>query len=258
MLNLKFKPNAKYDLIRLGKENDGGYLVEKNSLLTTKTLLSFGINDDWSFEKSFLKINHSKLLALDYSVSGKIFLKSFLENLTNSFFLLLWNPIKHFQTLYKSLYTLIDFIIFFKKERTFFQKMIGGPSNQSLNLSGVIKMMDCQDPIFIKCDIEGSEYRLLDELKFISKRLSGLVIEFHDVDLNKDKIVKFIEEFSLELVHTHPNNCGGYDEMGDPLVLELSFSKNPTKLEGKIKIPNSADMPNDPNIDDIDLIFTDV
>ena len=35
MLPKEFKPTYQYDLIRLGKDNDGGYLVEKNSLLNS-------------------------------------------------------------------------------------------------------------------------------------------------------------------------------------------------------------------------------
>ena len=39
MLPKIFKPNNKYDLIRVGSNNDGGYLVEKNSLFETKYLI---------------------------------------------------------------------------------------------------------------------------------------------------------------------------------------------------------------------------
>jgi len=58
MLNKKFKiinfekflsPKKKYNLIRLGRNFDGGYLVDKQSIKQTKTFISLGINDDWSF-----------------------------------------------------------------------------------------------------------------------------------------------------------------------------------------------------------------
>ena len=35
MLPKIFKPNNEYELIRIGSNNDGGYLVEKNSLFET-------------------------------------------------------------------------------------------------------------------------------------------------------------------------------------------------------------------------------
>ena len=49
------KPKYEYDLIRLGSKNDGGYLIEKNSLYKTEYLLSFGVSTDWNFEKEFIK-----------------------------------------------------------------------------------------------------------------------------------------------------------------------------------------------------------
>ena len=48
------KPKYNYDLIRIGRDNDGGYLVEKKSLENTQSLISLGISNDWSFEESFL------------------------------------------------------------------------------------------------------------------------------------------------------------------------------------------------------------
>ena len=51
------KPKKKYKLIRLGGINDGGYLVGENSLRGTETLISFGIEDNWQFEKEFQIMN---------------------------------------------------------------------------------------------------------------------------------------------------------------------------------------------------------
>ena len=50
-----FKPKYNFDLIRLGRNNDGGYLVGKNTIKNTENLISIGIYDDWSFEKDFKK-----------------------------------------------------------------------------------------------------------------------------------------------------------------------------------------------------------
>ena len=49
-----FKPEKQYKLVRLGKDHDGGYLVGENSIKNSEVLISFGINDDWSIEPSFL------------------------------------------------------------------------------------------------------------------------------------------------------------------------------------------------------------
>jgi hypothetical protein len=46
MLPKLFKPENTYDLIRLGQNNDGGYLLQKNSLMDAKSLISFGLSYD--------------------------------------------------------------------------------------------------------------------------------------------------------------------------------------------------------------------
>ena len=42
---------------RTNSSDEVRYLVDPNSVMKCKTLISFGINDYWSFEKKFLKIN---------------------------------------------------------------------------------------------------------------------------------------------------------------------------------------------------------
>ena len=46
MLSAKLKPKHTYDLIRLGLDNNGGYLLEKESAQKTNYLVSFGLADD--------------------------------------------------------------------------------------------------------------------------------------------------------------------------------------------------------------------
>ena len=59
--------------------------------------------------------------------------------------------------------------------------------------------------VFLKIDIEGAEYRILNCLIKHTKQISGLVIELHSVDVHIDRIKDFIEKFPLPIVHTHAN-----------------------------------------------------
>ena len=56
-LNKKLNPKKNFNLIRCGRNNDGGYLVSNKTILEAKTLIAFGILDDCSFESDFIKIN---------------------------------------------------------------------------------------------------------------------------------------------------------------------------------------------------------
>ena len=109
---------------------------------------------------------------------------------------------------------------------------------------------------FFKIDIEGSEYRILDDLVNFMDRIEGLIIEFHNVDLNMDRVINFINEFDLKLIHIHANNWSTQGLNNIPSTLELSFSKKPVLLNKDISFPHKLDQKNNPNDDDINLMFS--
>ena len=76
-LPLKLKPRFETELIRLGKKNDGGYLISKKSLDTSNKLYSFGLDDDYSFERDFFKKTNVEVICYDQTVNFKFFLKPF-------------------------------------------------------------------------------------------------------------------------------------------------------------------------------------
>ena len=64
------KPKKNYLLSRIGKDNDGGYLVGKKNKTDNINLISLGISNDWSFEDHFLKLHpNTKIFAFDDSLS---------------------------------------------------------------------------------------------------------------------------------------------------------------------------------------------
>ena len=77
--------------------------------------------------------------------------------------------------------------------------------------------------IFLKIDIEGDEYQILNHVKNNSKNLFFLIIEFHEVHKNLKKIEKFLKRLDLKLIHIHANNFDGTNRHNIPKVLELSL-----------------------------------
>ena len=49
------QPDHNLDLLRLGRESDGGYVLGKVVIDTCDALISIGINNEWSFEEAILK-----------------------------------------------------------------------------------------------------------------------------------------------------------------------------------------------------------
>ena len=236
-------PKYETELIRLGKKNDGGYSISSESLYNTEYLFSFGINDDFSFEEDFYNKAKAKtkvkIKAYDFVVSWKFFIRQFINGDIRSL-------IKYIKHKY-----------FFKgNDKIHIKKYIVPIGSKNIfpyfaedkitDINSIL-LNNQSDNLFFKIDIEGSEYRILNQLIENESRLSGLAIEFHDCDLHKDKIKNFIENFKLQLVHIHVNNADFIDPDGFPRALELTFSPpkfNKENLNNHKKFPTLIDQPN--------------
>tara|TARA_B100001741_G_C16529141_1_gene588671 strand:- start:817 stop:1554 length:738 start_codon:yes stop_codon:yes gene_type:complete len=241
--SLFFKPKHNYFLERIGKENDGGYLINSDAILKSKYLLSFGIFDDWSFEKNFIKYNKNvKVICYDDVISFNfIFTRSIKKIILDLYKF-------KFTNIFNNLFTIMDYILIKNKIKFYKKKIVRGD---------IEKIMNNLDQVFLKVDIEGNEYEILEDILKVQNNISALIIEFHDVDKNRDVIERFIEKFKLNLTHIHPNNYGKLDKNNDPIIIELSFEKYPKILEGNVTLPNILDQKNNPKKNDIFLKFND-
>lgn len=204
-----FSPYYCKDLLRIGKDNDGGYLVNTLDILKSDKLIAFGIGSDSSFEEQFTSIKKVAIEAYDASTSC-----------THNF------------TVHK----------------------------QDVTNTNIGSILDNNTNVFLKCDIDGGEYAILDELILNSSIFTGAVFEFHNISnpTEFNMLTNFIAKFELRLVHVHVNNYtyiitdSGYI----PTVLELTFSssRDNTKLT-TVELPNCLDMPNNPDEEDFIIHF---
>ena len=246
MLPKIFKPEKPFKLIRLGSKNDGGYLVEEYSIKVSEILLSLGISDNWEFEKDFLKRVES-VIAIDNRLDFKFLIKKFISSL-------LTLNIKNSYLFFLKIY---EFNSLFKKSKiSYLKKYVSNKNtNGNIDFSTIFNKFKIQSKdIFIKIDIEGSEYRILDEILNIQSRICGLIIEFHDTDLHYEKVENFIKKIDLNLAHIHANNFSHINKDNDPTVLEMTFTRN-TVENGSVLLPNNLDSPNNPNLNEILLRF---
>ena len=254
------KPLYKTDLIRIGKKNDGGYCISESSLKETNILYSFGLNDDWSFEKEFRKKSGAKVICFDHSVTLVFWVKRLIKDILQ--FLKKPNLIT-----IKRFFTFFHYKLFFNNSDKIHEKKFFGSNEQFKSDYKDEKIIDMKeilrrwpsDKIFMKIDIEGSEYRILEDIIENQSRITGLAIEFHDCDLMVEKIKLFIERFNLDLVHIHVNNYGLIKKNGFPTVIELTFSHKKYNLrrdssENNFPIKN-LDQPNNKNQTDDQIFF---
>ena len=220
----KFYKSNHYKLIRLGSTYDGGYLVCPNAVSSSDHLVSLGIDTNWEFENDFLKKGHLKsVFCYDGQTSYPQILRFFIIQL---FKLIGLRP--DLNLLVRSIKNLVTYFIVLNRKLGFIKKNVG--LNDGISLKEILAF---KKKIFLKVDIEGSEYRILNDLLEYKKDLTGLVIEFHDYDLFENEIQEFIEKIGMQIVHVHINELGGFNMQYKPLAIEISFSSCPKKGENK-------------------------
>ena len=167
-------------LIRVGRNNDGGYVVPEKSLLLADALMGYGIARDNSFEIAFAK-NYAKP-SYGFDCGG--------------------NRAKEKYYLYKFVNECIgsDSSLYSNRRSS---KRITSLTEQvtKFNLQG--------KKLFIKMDIEGSEYQALANiLENNAKNITAIVFEFHDYPYRAEETIKVLSSFNKDfvLLHIHPNN----------------------------------------------------
>ena len=255
----KLMPKFEAKKIRLGKNYDGGYVVSKKAVLNSKNLISFGVYDDWSFESDFIKNNNKiNIFLFDGTINFVFWIKYLVKSLY--YFI---KKIYSFKKLISNFLQFIKFPFFILKSNVKFYGKNITRNSKKINLkkyssiSQIIEKFYLKN-IFFKIDIEKNEYPILNELIKFDDRIECLVIEFHDVNKNLKKILHFIKNFKLKLIHIHINNYGPVNASGLPSVIEFTFvKKDYCKNNYKdLKLPiKNLDFPNNPDSRDKKILF---
>lgn len=257
------KPNFKTSLKRMGRNNDGGYCVPIKAVQDSSSLFSFGMFDDWSFEESFNKENRdAKIIVYDGSVNNFFWFKQLIKNIINLITLKV-----SFLFFFKECFIYFNYLSFFSSKNIIHEKKFivtskylpeGFLREKVSNIKDILKENEDKD-YFFKIDIEGSEYRILDDILENQNNLLGMVIEFHNSDLMINHIDNFIKNLKLELVHIHVNNYGEVNHNNFPTVLELTFCNkkyNVKRSEHETIFPDlNIDQPNNKNKKDLNIEF---
>jgi hypothetical protein len=212
MLPASWKPVAADDLVRLGSAGDGGYVVSKASVAASTMLLSMGLNDDWRFEEAFRARSGARVICFDHSVNVRFWMLHALKQAA----LFRIGRIFHY----------FSYRAFFRGDVEHRQIKIGYDGDGETSVATLLKGIPDQ-AIFLKVDIEGSEFRILDDVLANADRFTAMVFEFHDIDLHRARLARFIEGLKdFTILDANGNNYGGTDAQGDPLVIEMSLVRS--------------------------------
>jgi hypothetical protein len=214
-----FRSSSPRDMIRVGSENDGGYVLSQRMVKATKGLLSFGLSDEWGFERHFSELSGAPFVCYDPSVTASFWFRRFAAGMIKG-------TIKFDGRLLRRAFRFIDYLRFFDGSRhRHIRKAIGLSGPGSLSLVEALSASALPAPLLLKMDIEGWEYRILDEIVAHQSQFVGFVIEFHDLDLHEERLARFMKSISerFVLIHFHANNHTVLQPGGLALVAEFTF-----------------------------------
>jgi hypothetical protein len=216
--------NSPFKKIRLGRENDGGYVIADIPGIKYDVLLSGGVNDDSSFEDMFLnKYNDIECYAFDGTISK--------------------SPSTH-------------------PKFNFIKKNIG--PNENTTTTNLHEFLNSYKNIFLKMDIEGHEIEWLESVSERQlNNISQIAIEFHKPYSRKEDNIFNKLNTTHYLIHAHGNNNSGVQKYNNVIIpegLELTYiNKKYIKLESlklnKNSLPSALDQKNLSSREDIDLNY---
>lgn len=209
------------DLIRLGAENDGGYLIP-DDLAGVEYCFSPGVGDNSSFEEALASRGIHCFLA-DYSVDAP---SANAANLT------------------------------FEKK---YIAASDGNERLSLDTWYAQQLGEDDKEFLLQMDIEGAEYPALLALSAtLQRRCRIMAIEFHDLrKVLHPFVLRIVTECMIKLlsthyvVHAHANNCGDYIQYGGrnaPNLMELTLLRRDrvAKTAPRQVFEHPLDQENDP------------
>lgn len=205
-------------MIRLGRNQDGGYVVYGRILTETDGLLSYGVGWDISFEEHFQRLTQKSVHMFDPTMRGNRFMIDFSD---------LKNQVLRLKLRAAASY-LIKVAIFWWKRKSFvardlhfFPEGIAATKKKNYDtLEAHINRYGLAGKnSMLKIDIEGAEYSLFEEDLFYAslKHFNQLIIEWHHLETRLDDLKSVLARLQdrFVVIHVHGNNWGRTFQSGD-------------------------------------------
>ena len=208
-----------------------------------------------------LKKSNINIHVYDYSVSIYPYLKDILKYLRR--FLTFRSSFENFNNRLKYFKNYLNFFknknIFFYKKKIIFQLK----KNNESDIDKVFSRVSSEKKILLKCDIEGSEYDIIEQISKYVDRIEMLIFEFHFIDQKELLFIKSIKKLqnNFEIVHVHGNNHDELLPTGLPITIEMTLI-NKKNIKNNIKefVSNfpveGLDKPNNPFKKDLKFYFS--
>jgi len=267
LINTKIlRPINWKNLIRVGKDNDGGYVIPYEIISKTDVLLSYGINKDWSFEKYFYKNNSNvNIHCYDHTLNFLSLIRYTIKYILLFPFYCITLDTKRLKRCTHGIFLIPDYFVFFgKKAKHFKYRIRSTDNNNSKTVGYTLKQFPkVAGDFFIKMDIERAEYKVLDDIIDLSDFIGAIVVEFHAIDKLAEDFNKIINKIlkHFYIVHVHGNNYSKLlTNQNFPSAIEITFI-NKSHCDKNVKLSikkyplEGLDQPNKISRPDYDIVF---
>jgi hypothetical protein len=253
--DLKFlRPVIVEELCRVGNFSDGGYAMSLPAIERSDVLLSFGLGENWSFEKAYSEINRDASIDVyDHTVSFVFFASKVFKGVVKC---LLFKD--SFSNLLARTKRLKEYFLFWVKNANYKHHQI------CINQASLITALSgykSSEMIGLKVDIEGSEWEILSLIAENKDRFEFVLIEIHDFDKHVEQLREFLSDLSGQFVlaHLHANNFESLGSNGFPKVFEITLLRKANVItigEPREWLPiHELDVPNAKNRSDYVIQF---
>jgi len=249
------KPFYYKDLVRVGTNADGGYICSNTAIKKAKYLISCGLGNEFSFENSLLKNKSITINIYDHTISVfshlRLILKYFRRFITFRV---------KYSVLIENLVNFYKYLLLINQNNVhhFSKKVSNKRDSNAITLKDILNLKSKN--VILKIDIEGSEFKILNQLLKKKENFSMLIIEFHFIQKNKKIFINFFNKFLkfFTIIHLHGNNNNSLNIYGIPDVMEITMIKKENNINIKkriINFPTKLDFPNNPRFKDLSFRF---
>ena len=181
------------NLIRIGRDNDGGYVIPYEIISKMDVLLSYGVKNDWSFEKDFYKINSNvKIHCYDHTLNFLSLIRYTIKYILLFPFYCITLNMKLIKECTQGIFLIPNYHMFFAKKAKHYKYRIWSTNDNKSKTVGYTlnQFPKVAGKFFIKMDIEGAEYKVFDDIINLSEFIGAIVVEFHALDEFAEKFNK--------------------------------------------------------------------
>ncbi len=217
------------DLVRLGSEGDGGYIVPRAIASKCDGVLGLGIHADWSFEEAAIELAQCRRAHLYDATTTMPWL---LSRMPKGILRLLAGVVsaqpRRLRDGVHRLTAPYRYPRFFRGETRHYREMIGGAKQAGfVSLAAALARLRSAGAtrILLKMDIEGAEYDALSRASEWSECVDLLLVEFHGIQHDSKRFNALLRELSEHFVpvHLHGNNSQPMTADQFPGMVEISF-----------------------------------